>query len=274
MRGERFGVRLPFRGRLLTVGTLVLALAAGTVSAQAESPIPARSGRASASPSASLPASGAPKRGDSAPLSGQRGDKPSVSGTVAEPTTDNAVYAYDAAGRLVGVTDPGGETARYRYDAAGNRLGVDRFASSQLTVLSLVPLRAAAGGTVTLSGTGFSTTATSNMVTFGSKTAEVISASATQLKVKVPAGAEAGKVAVTIGGKTVQSPESFTLAPAGPSVSKLAPASGTVDTQVVLSGNGFATAATDNVVRFGGGVVAEVVTRTDTALTVKVPRGQ
>ncbi|WP_406730103.1 RHS repeat-associated core domain-containing protein [Streptomyces sp. NBC_01794] len=196
-----------------------------------------------------------------------------MSGTVAEPTTDNAVYAYDAAGRLVGVTDPGGETARYRYDAAGNRLGVDRFASSQLTVLSLVPLRAAAGGTVTLSGTGFSTTATSNMVTFGSKTAEVISASATQLKVKVPAGAEAGKVAVTIGGKTVQSPESFTLAPAGPSVSKLAPASGTVDTQVVLSGNGFATAATDNVVRFGGGVVAEVVTRTDTALTVKVPPG-
>ncbi|MGW2182859.1 RHS repeat domain-containing protein [Streptomyces sp. NPDC001732] len=73
-------------------------------------------------------------------------------GPAAAPTISDAVYAYDAAGRLVGATDPGGETARYRYDEASNRLGADRFASSTLSVLSVV--RAVAGAKVTLSGTG------------------------------------------------------------------------------------------------------------------------
>ncbi|MCM2392740.1 RHS repeat-associated core domain-containing protein [Streptomyces albipurpureus] len=183
------------------------------------------------------------------------------------------MYAYDAAGRLVGVTDPAGETARYRYDEAGNRLGIDRFVSSQLAVLSLVPLRAAVGAIVTLSGTGFSVTAASNTITFGTTTAEVVDASATRLRVKVPADAAAGNVSVTVGGVTAQSTESFTLAPSGPTVASFTPASGTVDTPVVVSGTGFAPGVTDNVVRFGGGIVAEVVTRTVTALTVKVPPG-
>ncbi|MEV0210650.1 RHS repeat-associated core domain-containing protein [Streptomyces sp. NPDC050788] len=188
----------------------------------------------------------------------------------AEPTTDNAVYAYDAAGRLAGVSDPGGETARYRYDEAGNRLGIDRYASSTLSVLSVVPVRAAEGAKVTLAGTGFSPTATSNAVTFGGKAATVASASATRLVVTVPADAVSGKVAVTVAGKSVEANESFTVASSGPTVSKIAPASGVTGDQVVLTGTGFAAAATDNVVRFNG-IVAEVKDRTSTSLTVEVP---
>ncbi|MFD4218228.1 RHS repeat-associated core domain-containing protein [Streptomyces griseus] len=191
----------------------------------------------------------------------------------AEPTTNNAVYAYDAASRLVGVTAPGGQTARYRYDAAGNRLGVDRFASSALSVLSLVPVRAASGASVTLSGTGFSTTAASNKVTFGTKTATVTSASATRLVVTVPSGAVKGPVSVAVGTASAASVETFTPASGSPSVISYAPTSGPPGTVVVLSGSGFASAKTDNVVRFNGGRIAEVVERTDTALTVKVPPG-
>ncbi|MFD0625001.1 IPT/TIG domain-containing protein [Streptomyces sanglieri] len=121
------------------------------------------------------------------------------SGAADAPTTSDAAYAYDAAGRLVGVTDPGGETARYRYDEAGNRLGVDRFASSTLSVLSVVPLRAAAGAKITLSGTGFSTTAANNAVSFGGKPAVVTSATANRLTATVPTGAVDGKVSVTVG---------------------------------------------------------------------------
>ncbi|MEU2842400.1 IPT/TIG domain-containing protein, partial [Streptomyces sp. NPDC007076] len=189
------------------------------------------------------------------------------------PTTSDAVYAYDAAGRLVGVSDPDGETARYRYDAAGNRLGVDRFASSALSVLSLVPVSAASGESVTLSGTGFSTTAASNTVSFGTKTATVTSASATRLVVTVPEGAAKEPVSVAVGGASVKSAETFTPAPGKPSVTSYAPPSGPPGTEVVLSGTGFASAATDNVVRFNGGRIAEVVKRADTALTVKVPAG-
>lgn len=191
----------------------------------------------------------------------------------AEPTTNNAVYAYDAASRLVGVTAPGGQTARYRYDAAGNRLGVDRFASSALSVLSLVPVRAPSGASVTLSGTGFSTTAASNKVTFGTKTATVTSASATRLVVTVPSGAVKGPVSVAVGTASAASVETFTPASGSPSVISYAPTSGPPGTVVVLSGSGFASAKTDNVVRFNGGRIAEVVERTDTALTVKVPPG-
>ncbi|MFJ1551776.1 RHS repeat-associated core domain-containing protein [Streptomyces sp. NPDC088246] len=194
-------------------------------------------------------------------------------GPAAAPTTSDAVYAYDAAGRLVGVTDPGGKTARYRYDEVGNRLGVDRFASSTLSVLSVVPVRAAAGAKVTLSGTGFSTTAANNAVSFGGKTAVVTSATVTRLVVTVPTGAVDGKVSVKVGGSSAQSSESFALAPSGPVVSKMEPVSGAPGTQVVLSGSGFASAATDNVVRFNGGTLAELVGATATSVTVKVPEG-
>ncbi|MFD9601968.1 RHS repeat-associated core domain-containing protein [Streptomyces sp. NPDC059970] len=194
-------------------------------------------------------------------------------GPAAAPTTSDAVYAYDAAGRLVGVTDPGGETARYRYDEAGNRLGVDRFASSTLSVLSVVPLRAAAGAKITLSGTGFSATAANNAVSFGGKPAVVTSATATRLTATVPTGAVDGKVSVTVGSSSAQSSESFALARSGPVVSKMEPASGAPGTQVVLSGSGFTSVATDNVVRFNGGTLGELVDATATSVTVKVPEG-
>ncbi|WOX21439.1 RHS repeat-associated core domain-containing protein [Streptomyces solicathayae] len=190
------------------------------------------------------------------------------------PTTDDAVYAYDAVGRMVGITDPTGETARYRYDAAGNRLAIERYPSSTVSVLSVVPVRAAVGQVVTLSGTGFSTTLASNTVKFGTVNAQVVSASTPRrLTVKVPAGAVAGKVSVTVGTSTAASSETFTPAAPAPVISRVEPDTGYVGAEVVVTGSGFADAATDNVVRFGGGIVAQVKTRTDTALTVFVPPG-
>ncbi len=273
MHGERFGVRLSARWRSLAVGTLVLALAAGTMSAEAASPSPSPKTSASGGATPSPPASPVPSVKPAPPVPPKPTGRSSKAAAAGEPTTSNAVYAYDAVGRLVGVTDPAGETARYRFDAAGNRLGVDRFASSELSVLSVVPVRAAAGAKVTLSGTGFSATAASNAVSFGGVAGEVVSASATRLVVTVPAGAAHGKVSVVVGGKSVESLEAFTPASSGPSISKIEPSSGQAGTEVKVTGSGFAAAATDNVVRFGGGIVAEVVGRTDTALTVKVPAG-
>ncbi|WP_171908294.1 restriction endonuclease fold toxin [Streptomyces niveus] len=248
--------RVLARIRLLTIGALALTMAAGAMSAQADTP------EREPLPPAPNPLA-APHTSPAGPVS-------PASTRAAEPTTKNAVYAYDAASRLVGVTDPAGETARYRYDAAGNRLGVDRFASSTLSVLSLVPVRAAAGAKVTLSGTGFSPTPAANSVTFGTAAATVTSATATRLVVTVPAGAANDKVSVTTGGASAQSPESFTST-SSPTVSKIEPAFGGAGSQVVITGTNFA--ATDTVVRFGGGTVAEVTDRTDTSLTVQVPAG-
>lgn len=120
---------------------------------------------------------------------GPKKAKPGTHGPAAAVAgISNAVYAYDALGRMVGVTDPSGETARYRFDAAGNRLAIERFSSGVLSVLSAVPVRAPAGAKLTLSGTGFSATAANNTVLFGDKAAAVISATATRLVVTVPHG--------------------------------------------------------------------------------------
>ncbi|MGI5372628.1 RHS repeat-associated core domain-containing protein [Streptomyces iakyrus] len=245
----------------MTVGVLVLALAAGAVSAEALPPEPPP---AKTTPSASAAPSQPQDQAPAKPAA-----KPKAS-AAAEPTTNNAVYAYDAAGRLAGVTDPGGQTARYRYDEAGNRLGIDRFASSTLSVLSVVPVRAAAGAKITLSGTGFSPTAASNTVTIGGKAAAVISASATRLVVTVPSGAVNGKVTVSASGASADAAEAFIVAPAGPSVTKVEPASGAPGSEVTLSGAGFASAVTDNVVRFNG-LVAQVKKASASSLTVEVP---
>ncbi|MBT2525585.1 IPT/TIG domain-containing protein [Streptomyces sp. ISL-99] len=261
--GGQFRLR-PFsgRGRALTVGALVMALASGAVSTSATERVSVQRGPVLAPADVTFD--------KESPLAADLGVDRVAAG---EQTTDNALYAYDAAGRLAGVTDPDGETARYRYDAAGNRLGVDRYASTRLSILSLVPIRAAAGATVTLSGTGFATAAESNAVSFGSERAEILSASATRLTVKVPASAGNGKVSVTTGGATAESPESFTLASPRPALTGMAPTTGALDAEVTLSGSGFAPALSDNVVRFGGGVVAHVTGRTDTTLTVRVPPG-
>lgn len=249
------------RHRLVTVGVLVVALAAGAVSAEALPPEPPP---AKTTPSASA-APSQPR--DQAPA--KPAAKPKAS-AAAEPTTNNAVYAYDAAGRLAGVTDPGGQTARYRYDEAGNRLGIDRYASSTLSVLSMVPVRAAPGAKITLSGTGFSPTAAGNTVTIGGKAAAVTSVSATRLVVTVPSGAVNGKVTVSAGGASADAVDAFIVAPAGPSVAKVEPASGGPGSEVTLSGAGFASAVTDNVVRFNG-LVAQVKKASASSLTVEVP---
>src|SRR4249920_2479646 len=54
-------------------------------------------------------------------------------------------YAYDEAGRLVGVTDPASDTAAYAYDEAGNLTGITRHPSAQVSVLSVVPSHGPAG---------------------------------------------------------------------------------------------------------------------------------
>src|SRR6266536_1077220 len=87
-------------------------------------------------------------------------------------------YAYDAAGRLAGVTDQGGRTVRYRYDEVGNILGVDNLGTPDLSVLSFSPTRAAPETEVTVSGGCFADEPADNTVSFNGVPAQVTSANA------------------------------------------------------------------------------------------------
>jgi YD repeat-containing protein len=106
-------------------------------------------------------------------------------------------YAYDALGRLIGVTDSLGDTATYQYDAVGNLLSIGRYSSAQISIIGFAPTHGTAGSQVTIYGTAFSPTPSSNTVTFNGTSATVTSASTTQLVVTVPAGASTGAIGVT-----------------------------------------------------------------------------
>lgn len=75
-----------------------------------------------------------------------------------------------------------------------------------LAVTAITPTTGAKNTIVTITGTGFNTTAASNTVTLNDKTCVVTNATATQLTVVIPAGAGSGVLKVTTRGTTVDSP--------------------------------------------------------------------
>lgn len=80
-----------------------------------------------------------------------------------------------------------------------------------LSLSSFAPTRDTVGATVVLTGAGFSATAAQNIVKFNNLTAEVVTASANSLTVKVPQGATKGKISIQVEDKTTVSTEDFTV---------------------------------------------------------------
>lgn len=82
----------------------------------------------------------------------------------------------------------------------------------ELTITSISPTSAEVGGSVVISGAGFSATASENIVTFtGNAKAEVTEASVSELTVIVPEGAQDGPVTVEVDGSSASSSASFTV---------------------------------------------------------------
>src|SRR6266851_746219 len=67
-------------------------------------------------------------------------------------------YIYDETGRLVGVVDPVGNAAAYKYDATGNLMSISRYSPSQVAIIDFTPNSGPVGSTVTVKGSGFSST--------------------------------------------------------------------------------------------------------------------
>lgn len=98
-------------------------------------------------------------------------------------------HVYDENGRLVQVVDPAGTSAQYTYDAAGNIIAIKQVSASTVSIVEFTGNAGPVGATVTIYGTGFNVTPSSNTVKFNGTTATVTTSTATQLVVSVPAGA-------------------------------------------------------------------------------------
>lgn len=178
-------------------------------------------------------------------------------------------YVYDTAGRLVQVVAADGSYAIYQYDSAGNIAGIARANAGDVGVATFSPASGAPGTAVTISGSGFSITASNNVVKFNGVVAAVSAATASQLTVTVPVGATSGSISVTTGANTGTSSETFTvLAPLA--ITSFAPATAPAGAAVTVNGTGFDAFLNSNVVTFNG-TIASISSVSATQLQVNVP---
>jgi RHS repeat-associated protein len=141
-----------------------------------------------------------------------------ASGVASASVPSTAIrYSYDADGHLKGVVNPASESALYSWDPAGNLSAVSHHSATTLSVSTFSPSQGAAGETVTIYGTGFSTTPASDTVKFHGTAATVSAATIGSLTVKVPTGVTTGTVTVqTTTEGPATSGETFAVLPEGP----------------------------------------------------------
>jgi YD repeat-containing protein len=207
------------------------------------------------------------------------GNQTGVSVSSSQTTTANfslsgqstIAYTYDELGRLVGVVDPVNGTAVYSYDAVGNVKSITRANAGQVSVLDFTPKSGPVGTAVSISGTAFNANATQDSVTFAGTSANVTSASTSQLAIVVPTGATTSPITVRTPGGTATSSASFTVtAPvAGLSISSFTPAMANVGGAITIAGTGFDVLANDRLTF--NGMVASVTSATSTSISTTVP---
>lgn len=135
-----------------------------------------------------------------------------------------------------------------------------------ISIDSLSATAATINSNLTLTGSGFSTTAGNNQVFFGSTPATVNSATATTLVVTVPPNiAGSQPVSVQVGATTSNSSPFAVI----PSITNLSAITGSTGDSITLTGTGFSSTLGDNSVAFGG-VAATVNSATPTQLVVTV----
>ncbi len=163
-------------------------------------------------------------------------------------------YTYDPVGRLTSVTDQTGNSAIYSYDAVGNLLSISRQNANAVTISTFSPSSGPAGTSVSILGSGFSTTLSQNTVQFNGVAATVISASNTLIKVTVPVGAISGVITISVAGGSgnpATSPSAFTVtaAPGAPTITSFTPTSGPGGGTLAITGTNFDLNSSNNTVK-------------------------
>ncbi len=181
-------------------------------------------------------------------------------------------YVHDDLGRLEAVVDPVNGTAIYGYDAVGNITSISRQSPTAVLIIDFSPKRGPSGTPVTISGTGFSSTASQDAVAFGGTAATVTSASPTQLVATVPSGAASGAITVTAPGGTATSAGPFTVAGSpAPTIAGFTPTIGAPGSAVSITGANFETVSTNDIVAFNG-ARAQVTSATSISMSSVVPQ--
>ncbi len=184
-----------------------------------------------------------------------------------------AVVSSSSHSEIVTTVPAGATTGKITITINGTTLtspnDFEIFEPAEITAVD--PIQGVAGTIVVISGANFSTTASQNVVKFGSDAvAEIIEATANELVVEVPEAATTGKVSVTVKGVTVTTANNFTIL--APTITNIDPTLGGEGLSVVIKGTNFSTNEDYNKVKFNN-AVASVTAAASGELTVKVPQG-
>jgi len=141
------------------------------------------------------------------------------------------------------------------------------------TITEIQPESGPPGTAVTITGNDFSPNTSENTINFGENTAPVNSASETELVTEVPQGLETGTavIEVIVDGNTATGPE-FTVEAEAPGISSVEPDSGTVGTEITITGMNFSPSAAENTITFAGTNAPVNGAAADQLLT-EVPQG-
>jgi sugar lactone lactonase YvrE len=138
------------------------------------------------------------------------------------------------------------------------------------TLAAFNPGKGKAGTEVVLTGSNFADEAARNLVKLGALPIDVLEASATRLRVRLPALAQSGTWQVQTPGGTATTPAPFVFI-AAPVVTSFTPAQGHAGTIVTLTGHNFLAEGTVDTVYFQG-LPAVVVSASSTQLVVEAPK--
>jgi hypothetical protein len=138
------------------------------------------------------------------------------------------------------------------------------------SITSLTPNSGTVGTSITVAGANFGTSQGTSTVTFNGTAAAPTSWTATSIGVPVPAGTTTGNVVVTVGGLASNAVNFAVVVP--PSITSLAPNSGTIGTSITISGANFGTTQGTSTVTFNG-IAATPTSWNATTIAVPVPNG-
>jgi hypothetical protein len=197
------------------------------------------------------------------------GSKVAVGSTAAVGAYEKSISLETSGGAPTGYTV---FVRAYLTNQKGTVYGVSKeFTILPLTVASVAPLTARTGDQITITGENFGVTEEENIVTFNDVQAEIVTASATSLVVKVPAGMlapsfnDVNPIVVTTGGQTVTATENFRLLP---TATEFTPKNGTFGTIIKVTGSDFYPFQTSALI---GGKAAFALEVTDSYATFMIP---
>ncbi|MDZ7807219.1 MAG: IPT/TIG domain-containing protein [Gracilimonas sp.] len=176
----------------------------------------------------------------------------------------------EASDSLLLATVPVGASSGLITVIAGQDTAIGpRFELLRHQIADIDPASGRVGTQVSITGTDFSDQMSENSVFFNGVQAEIIESSASQILTSVPFEATSGPVSVAVRRDTVEGP---TFSVQELQILEVAPLSGEVGTDVLITGNGFSPNVEENTVRFNG-VEAPVLSASETEIETQVPEG-